>query len=349
MRLRRSLTAIAGLAAAATLLTACAGTASGDDAAAPESGGFTTTEATDEFPLVIEHAFGETEVAEAPERVATWGWGSTEAAISVGVYPVAVAEQSWTVGEGNLLPWVEEAYDEAGIPKPAVLTDADGGATMPYEEFVAADPDLIVAPYSGLTEEQYDLLSDIAPVVAYPDAPWTTSWQDTISITANSLGRSAAGDQVLRDIEQGIADDAAAHPEFEGATFVSIWDGDGVVSVYTEADARVSVLTGLGLEVAPSVAELDSSDGGFYYDLSYEQVDQLDADFVILFAASEDAAAASLAKPELQAIPAVAAGKVVQVVDPVTVSSVSPPTALSFGWQAGWPTLVADIASVLAG
>ncbi|QEO13458.1 ABC transporter substrate-binding protein [Agromyces intestinalis] len=348
MRLRRSLTAIAGLAAVATLLTACAATDTDDDAAA-ESGGFTTTEATDEFPITIEHAFGETEITEAPERVATWGWGSTEAAISVGVYPVAVAEQSWTVGEGNLLPWVEEAYDEAGIPKPAVLTDADGGATLPYEEFVAADPDLIVAPYSGLTEEQYELLSDIAPVVAFPEAPWTTTWQDTISITANALGRTAAGDEVLDGIEQGIADDAAAHSEFAGATFVSIWDGDGVASIYTEADARVSVLTGLGLEVAPSVAALDSSDGGFYYDLSYEQLDQLDADVVILFAASEDAAAASLAKPELQAIPAVAAGKVVQVVDPVTVSSVSPPTALSFGWQAGWPTLVEDIAAVLAG
>ena len=52
---------------------------------------------------------------------------------------------------------------------------------------------------------------------------------------------------------------------------------------------------------------------------------------------SKEEADAFLAKPELQAIPAVAAGRVAQVYDPVTVSSVSPPTALSFDWDGGLP------------
>ena len=36
----------------------------------------------------------------------------------------------------------------------------------------------------GITEEQFKKLSDIAPTIAYPEAPWTTTWQDTITITA---------------------------------------------------------------------------------------------------------------------------------------------------------------------
>lgn len=341
MRLRRSLAALATVATAALVLSACAGGTEPEASDAPAAGG-----ATDAFPITIEHAFGETEITEEPARVATWGWGSTEAAVAAGVYPVAIAEQLWTVGEGNYLPWVEAAYEEAGVELPQLLTDAEGGATVPYEEFVEADVDLILAPYSGLTEEQYELLSEIAPTVAYPDGAWTTAWDDTIRITADALGRSAAGDAVLAGIDETLAGMAEANPDFAGKTIAGVWDGEGFVYVYTGLDPRVGILTELGLEIAPSVAALDTSDGGFFYELSYEKLDELDADIVISYHNTEDEAAAFLAKPALQAIPAVAAGRVAQVTDPVTVSSVSPPTALTFDWEGGLPALVERIAAV---
>ena len=53
----------------------------------------------------------------------------------------------------------------------------DDGEAPPYEELIEAAPDVILAPYSGITEEQYELLSEIAPTVAYPDGPWTTPWR----------------------------------------------------------------------------------------------------------------------------------------------------------------------------
>lgn len=341
MRLRRSLLAVAGVAVTAIALTACA---SGDTS---ESGSAPEASASGSFPVTIEHAFGETVIESDPQRVATWGWGSTEAAVSVGVYPVAIAEQIWTVGEGNYLPWVEEAYEAEGVELPALLSDPEGGATVPYEEFIEAEPDLILAPYSGLTEEQYETLSEIAPVVAYPEAAWTTPWDETISLTAEALGREAEGEAVLTKIDEQLAAAAAAHPEFEGKTFAGIWDGDGSMSIYTGADPRISILTELGLEVAPSVAELDTSDGGFYYELSYEKLDQLQSDFILNYADTKEDADAVLTKPELQAVPAIAAGKVASIYDPVTVSSVSPPTALSFDWEGGMPTLIETIASVL--
>jgi len=332
---------VAAAAVTAIALSACAG---GSAEPTPSDAAVTG----EDFPITMEHALGETVIEKAPERVATWGWGSTEAAVALGVYPVAIGEQVWTVGADNYLPWVEAAYEDAGVELPALLSDPEGGATVPYEEFIEADPDLILAPYSGLTQEQYDTLSEIAPVVAYPEAPWTTPWDEEIRITAEALGLAEQGDELLASISDQLAETAAAHPEFAGKTFAGIWDGDGFVSVYTAADSRIEVLTELGLEVAPSVSKLDTSDGGFYYELSYEQLDQLDADFIVSYHSSKEEADAFLTKPEVQAIPAVAAGRVAQVSDPVTVSSVSPPTALSFDWEGGLPTLVDAIAAALA-
>lgn len=349
MRLRRSLTTAVGLAAASTLaLAACSSESAPETDAGETTATDATTGATDEFPVTISHALGETVIESAPERVATWGWGSTEAALAVGVVPVGVAEQTWTVGEQALLPWVEQEYDALGAEHPVIFTDAEGGATVPYEEFVEAEPDLILAPYSGITAEQYEVMSDIAPVVAYPDSPWTTPWDDIITLTAEALGRSAAGEEVLADVDTYISDLAAEHPEIEGKTFAAIVDSpsEGLVYVYTPADPRVGILEGLGIESAPSVADLDTSDGGFFYTLSYEELDKLESDFVIAYTYTEEEAATFGEGEELQAVPAIAAGDVVKVVGNVAVSSVSPPTALSYDWPDGVPAIVDQLAEI---
>ncbi|MDR7384650.1 ABC transporter substrate-binding protein [Promicromonospora iranensis] len=347
MRPRRSLAAAVGLVAASALaLSGCASETQAADGATPSAN---ASGATDEFPLTIEHGLGETTIEEAPERVATWGWGSTEAAIAAGVYPVAVAEQTWTVGEGNLLPWVEEAYDEAGVDHPTVLTDAEAGASVPYEEFAAAEPDVIVATYSGITQEQYDLLSEIAPVVAYPETPWQTPWDEIITATANGLGRSAAGEAKVEEINQYLADEAEAHPEFADKTFAAIVDSpdEGLVYVYRADDPRAGFLEGLGMETAPAVEELAPDDGEFFYTLSYEELDKLESDVVVAYTYTEEAAEALPTKKELQALPAVKDGMVVQQIGTVAVSAVSPPTALSVQYPEGMPKLIEALAATI--
>lgn len=338
---RRGTALVAGLAAVLSL-AAC-----GQDDSDSDSG-TTTLEVTDEFPVTIEHAFGETVVEEEPKRVATWGWGSTEAAIAAGVYPVAVAEQLWTVGKGNLLPWVEDAYDAEGVEHPALLPDDGTGATVPYDEFIAAKPDLIVAPYSGITKEQFTKLNEIAPTVAYPEAPWTTTWQDTISITAKALGRSEHGDKILGDIDTYLADEAEKHPEFKGKSIAAVYPAPSSISLYTELDPRLSILTKLGFDIAPSVPKLDTSKGGFYFDMSYEKVDEIDADVVVSYFDDDTLAAAFLKDQKALAIPAVKDGNVAQVVGRERISAVSPPTALSFKWDGGMPELVEKLAEVVA-
>ncbi|MFC7502519.1 iron-siderophore ABC transporter substrate-binding protein, partial [Nocardioides sp. GCM10030258] len=65
---RRTTALVAGLA---TVLALAACGQESDD----KDSGTTTLEATDSFPITIEHAFGKTEITEEPQRVATWGWG----------------------------------------------------------------------------------------------------------------------------------------------------------------------------------------------------------------------------------------------------------------------------------
>jgi iron complex transport system substrate-binding protein len=306
----------------ALALSGCSADPAADEPTAASSDG--------SFPVTIEHAFGETTIPEAPKNVVTWGWGSTEASIAVGVVPVAIPFQSYAGDDTGMLPWVDEELTAMDAETPTILTD--DGEAPPYEEIAAADPDVILAVYSGVTEEQYALLSAIAPTVAYPDNAWTTPWKDVVTTVGKALGKSAEAEEVLSGIDDVLAEGAAAHPELKGKSIAAVWDTSGTFYVYRAADPRVSFLLDLGLVNAPAVDDLATGDATFFYTLSYEQLDKLDSDIVITYADSQEAQDAFLATSYAQAIPAVKAGAVAPVVGKELVSSVSPPTALSLTW-----------------
>lgn len=319
MRARRTIAVIAAAAAATLALAGCS------TAAPDEGGGAAASDGA--FPVTIEHAFGETEIMAAPERVATWGWGSTEAVLALGVVPVAMGQQTYAANDDGVLPWVAEELEEIGAETPQILTD--DGETPPYEELVEAAPDVILAPYSGITEEQYELLSEIAPTVAYEGEPWTTPWREVITTVGTALGLDDEAQGVLDDLDAELAAQAEAHPELAGLTVAAVWDVAGTFYVYTPEDSRVEFLSALGLEDAPAVAELANGDSPFFYTLSYEQLDQLESDLLISYHDTQAEADAFMASAPIRAIPAVSRGQVAQVVGTELIAAVSPPTALS--------------------
>jgi len=312
--------AAASALALATALIATGCAADGDNASST----------TEEGGITIQHAFGETVVPEGVERVVTLGWGSTDAAIALGVIPVAIPFEGYAGDENGVLPWIREAIEEAGEEIPTVLPDSPD--EPPYEEIDAANPEVILAPYSGITEEQYDLLSEIAPVVAYPETPWATPWRDVISITGEALGKSDEATAVLDGIDEELAAQAEAHPEFAGKTIAAVWDTAGTFYVYKKADPRVEFLFDLGFVNAPAVDELSNGDDSFFYTLSYEQLDQLEADVVLSFASTPEEGEAFLTGTATSLIPAVQAGGVATLTGTEYISAVSPPTALSLPW-----------------
>ncbi|SFE07880.1 iron-siderophore ABC transporter substrate-binding protein [Blastococcus tunisiensis] len=297
------------------------------------------------FPVTVEHAFGSSEVTSEPERVVTWGWGSTDAAIALGVVPVAMPTQSYGGDEEGVLPWVRERLEEDGAELPEVLPDQN---EAPIEAIAAADPDLILAPYSGLTESEYDLLSEIAPTVAYPDQPWATPWRETIEIVGRALGREDQAADLLADIDGQVAEQAAAHPELAGLSVAAVWPAPDSFSVYKPSDARVDFLLDLGMTSAPSVTELGQGEGDtFYYTLSPERLSELTSDVLVAYADTEAALQEFLASPEGQLMAQVRTGAVAGVVGPEVVAAVSPPTALSLTW--GLEQYVAELAEAAGG
>jgi iron complex transport system substrate-binding protein len=69
------------------------------------------------FPVPIEHTFGTTTIADEPQKVVTWGFDSTDAALALGVVPVAIPCQAYGDDEG-VLPWIADQLDELGVDTP---------------------------------------------------------------------------------------------------------------------------------------------------------------------------------------------------------------------------------------
>ncbi|MPV37722.1 ABC transporter substrate-binding protein [Georgenia subflava] len=330
--------AVAASAAALLALAACSNPADGSDDPTADAGATGGS-----GPVTIEHVFGSTEIPEGVEDVVTLGWSSTEAALALGVVPVGIEQQVYAANEEGQLPWVADALAEVGAEPTMISPSVEAPA---YEEIGALAPDLILAPYSGITEEQYELLSEIAPTVAYPDEPWTTPWREVITTVGTALGVPAEAEELVADLDTQISDAAAGHPELEGKSVAAVWDVGGTFWVYKPADSRVDFLLDLGLVGAESVDELATDEESFVYSLSYEETDRLESDILVNYASTEAEVETFMGQSYAQAIPAVQAGAVANITGDDLIAAMSPPTALSITY--GLDTYVEQIAEAAA-
>ena len=177
------------------------------------------------FPVTIEHKYGSTEITDEPKRVVTVGVTDQDPVLALGVTPVAMV--NWR--GSPFFPW---NVDLVGALHPAELSDTSESINV--EEVAAQGPDLIFALWSNLSKREYQLLSQIAPVVA-PDGDYPafgTPWQVTTRVAGKALGRSEQADQLIADVETQIADIKAQHPDLEGKNVTIAADfGDGQLNV----------------------------------------------------------------------------------------------------------------------
>lgn len=168
------------LALAAALLiglTACGGTDGTDDNAAGAD-----AKNSGQFPVTVKHALGTTVVPSKPKRVATVNWANEEVPLALGVVPVGMAKANFGDDDGDgVLPWTEKRLKELDAKTPVLFDETDG---IDFEAVADTKPDVILAAYSGLTEQDYETLSQIAPVVAYPEAAWATPGATSSARTA---------------------------------------------------------------------------------------------------------------------------------------------------------------------
>jgi iron complex transport system substrate-binding protein len=290
----------------------------------------TSADTAVQYPITIQHAFGETILNEKPERVATISWGNQDVPLALGIVPVGVSQANYGVLDGSsLLPWTLEGFKSLGVDSPVIFNDTDG---LNYEAISDAAPDVILAAYSGITQEEYDLLSAIAPVVAYPTLAWQTYWRDQIIMDATGIGMREEGEQLVSSLEQLIAEKTAQYPQITGkkAAFVYFNPSDlGKFYIYLPTDPRAAYLTDLGMEFPESVLNLSKDSASFALELSAENVDVL-TDIDIIIAYGDTALLEAMkADPLVGTIPAVQRGSVALITDGTPLAASATPSALS--------------------
>ncbi|QBX55689.1 iron-siderophore ABC transporter substrate-binding protein [Nocardioides seonyuensis] len=330
---RRTSHALIGAALALTALTACStGSTTATESTAPEA---ETTAEADAFPVTIEHALGETTIEDEPTRVATLGWVDHDHALALGVVPVGATKITWGGNAEGSTEWFDAAIEEIGAEAPVRYDDADGA---PVDEVAKLTPDLILATNSGITEAEYKKLSKIAPVVAYPEAPWTTSWQDSLEMIGQALGRTGQADEVKADTEAAIEEAKEDNPSLQGAELIYgyLTPTDlSTIGMYAPEDPRVSILRDFGMVDAPAVAEAIKP-GEFYGSVSAEQASELDSDVFVTWVESEKSVDAIAEDKLLGQIPAIAEGHWYAESDKEMAMASTNPTPLSI------PVIVSD-------
>ena len=333
---RRSVLA-AGGTGLALLLAACStgpagGSGSSSSSAAAAAGSPSASGDAAAFPRTIEHVYGTTEIPAAPTRVATVSWVNQDVALALGVVPVGMAAVEFGGNAQKSTDWFDAALEKVeGAERPVTWSEAAG---IDAEAVASVRPDVILAAYSGLTREDYDRLSKIAPVVAYPkDVPaFGTPWQQSTRMIGQALGKDAEAEALVEDVEGRIAAAAQKHPDLKDATFVyGTVDPTAAdqISVYTLVDNRPRFLESLGMKQAPVVAENSPKDQAFFFTWSPERADELESDVLVSWALDASVAEAIEADPLLSALPAVAKGGLVLQVDQQEVLSVSAISPLS--------------------
>lgn len=321
----RALVAVAALLG----LAACGGPSTGDDKAEESSSGA--------FPMTVKHALGTTTIPSKPKRVATVNWANHEVPLALGVVPVGMAAADFGDDDGDgVLPWVEERLDELHAKTPVLFDETDG---IDFEAVADTKPDVILAAYSGLTKQDYETLSEIAPVVAYPDAAWATPWREIIRMNSKPLGLADEGEKLITDLEGDIDRTVAKYPQLKGksAMFMTHVDPNDVseVGFYTAHDTRTLFFEDLGLKIPDSIAKASKGTDKFALTRSAEQIDTFnDVDIVTGYGDEKGELLKTLQKdPLLSKMPAVENGSTYLLPGSNSpLATAANPTPLSISW-----------------
>ena len=206
----------------------------------------------------VETVFGEVTIPRPKGhdlRVVALGRADAEAALAVGIKPVAVLD-AFNIGGKGVGPWAEGLF---GDVKPTVMSFSTDG--LNWEQIKAFKPDVILDVRSKNDEKTYKRLSQIAPTVYGPPGTksWVLNWRDQQRQVAKALGRVKEGEEAIKKTEKAIKD--AQDPLYRGlkGAFVAKFAEYGV---YLPGDGRWDLMQELGFTLEPKINELPKA--GFY-------------------------------------------------------------------------------------
>ncbi|SES04683.1 iron complex transport system substrate-binding protein, partial [Propionibacterium cyclohexanicum] len=296
----------------------------------------------------IDHAWGQTTIEKAPSRIANSGWSGEDAVLALGVVPVGIPKGNYGQLDSNgLLPWTAAALDKLGASGDRLPKIYDETDSINAEAIADTEPDLILGVSSGITKEQYETLSKIAPTIPYTSKiAWGASWRDVMTVTAKAMGRTAQGSSVIADCEKAIAAAVDAHAGLRGKSAAMMYIDPkklSTISLYTAADSRSAYLTDLGLTVPASVAQQSQGTDSFYKEISAENAAVFDdVDIIVVYGDTASLLKNLQADPLLSKIPAISRGSVAVIQDNSDLAASLSPSVLSIPAQVG--ALVTELA-----
>lgn len=224
----------------------------------------------------IEHKYGKTEISGEPRRVLSLGYQEHDAIFALGVTPIAA--RYWYGDKTDVIfSWAE---DEAGDADPEILNMPFG--ELNFEKIAALRPDLILGVYSGITEKEYETLSEITPTVAqrgeYID--FGMPWQEMTLMVGKALGREDRAEKLVTRVEDLFNVAREEHPEFAGASVaVAQYRSPSEIGFFASEDPRSRFFTSLGFELPGKLDEIAGDQ--FFGTISGERLDLLDTDVLV--------------------------------------------------------------------
>lgn len=269
------------------------------------------------FPRTVGHGLGEITIPAKPERiVATADRDQLDVLLAMGVKPVLYGFS----GDYEVsAPWV-----------PPTLLDGLEKSSMPasfepnLEAIVSAQPDLIVDAWA--TEEQYQILSAIAPTVEIK-VDVTTTWQEAQRLAGFASGLKSAAETAISETEAEIARHAERLVSYKDLTVaVAFQQGDQFVMIPgNEIGARIVAALGMTVISPPDGI------GGLF---SLEQMGEFLGDADIILSLDFGNLETQDANPVFRQLPAVQAQRYVAVTIDVA-SACYQESTLSLRWAAG--------------
>lgn len=284
---RRSvLFAVVGLILSSALVACESGSTSGHSKVSTEQG-------QGHYPYTIETLYGDVVINEEPKRVVALTVPTADELLSLGVTPLAVAQDPAELD--TTAPWL--AVELAPISKAGLISAGD----VQLEAIAALEPDLIISTNFYVQDrEVFDRLNEIAPTIAPRASGTNVDWDERLLYTAKAVNATSMAEEIVASIqdEWRTVGDTIGTPSDLSYNFVS-FNGEQF------SFGNGSVFELLGIAPAPNQVNDQSGEA-----VSRENTAQLNADLLAVWLVNEDRSPLD-ADPLFQQLPAVMSGSII--------------------------------------
>jgi iron complex transport system substrate-binding protein len=292
--------------------------------------------------VTVEQRFGPTELPLAPERIVASSGPWLDALLAFGVQPVAYIGNNR--GDDGLNAWEREAIGDAEL-----IRTENPNFTFPLELVTAAEPDLILMnPYVGADQTQFDLANQIAPTLSrLGTGEALDTWQEQVTALGTVLGREADAAAIIAGVDAEIAAVTTELPALAGKSALLVQvdvSSSSVNVVASPSDPANTFFTKLGMTIPPRVT--DAADASGRLVVSVENIDLVDADYLLVYARGVTADDIAAAIPGWSNLRAVANGAATYA-DTEEIVAFYSPGPLSLAW--GVDHIRPELAGVAAG